>query len=325
MAALAQANHGPAIAYGGDEWTKKAIELFQKHFSPNAEPFIVFNGTGANVCAFKQMLRPWQAILCPESAHITTDECGAPQANTGCTLLTIATENGKLTPELCLSRLHGLGSQHHVQPAAVSISQSTECGTLYTLEELKQLAAFAKHHNLLFFMDGARACNAAAALRLTLKEMTTDIGVDILSFGGTKNGLMGAEAILFLKPHISHNFQFVRKQQMQLASKMRYLSAQFVALLENDLWHRNASHANKMAQYFVAQLKTHCPHLSLLYPVQANALFVKLPPSTLAAIRKKHLFWTWDEHNSIVRWMTSWDTQPEQIDRFIADLKASTR
>jgi len=320
MAAIQQANTGYAMAYGGDPWTKKAAELFKQYFGSSAEAFFVFNGTAANVCSLKHTLSPWQAVICTESAHIWTDECGAPQANTGCTLLTVPTSDGKLTPELCQFRLQGRGFQHHVQAAAIFITQSTELGTLYSIEELKKLAAFAKRHDLLFFMDGARACNAAAALGVSLKEMTTDVGVDVLSFGGTKNGLMGVEAVVFLKPELVKNFQYVRKQQMQLASKMRFLSAQFVALFENDLWKRNAQHSNALARLLEKELRLHCPQIPILYPVQANAVFVKLPPLALEQMQKKYFFWIWDEEQSIARWMTSWDTKPESIEQFVQDL-----
>jgi len=322
MAAIQKANVGHAMAYGADPWTEKSQEVFKKVFGPTAESFIVFNGTGANVCAISHLFSPWQAVICPQSAHIWTDECGAPQTNSGCSLLPIAPKNGKITPEQCAQFLHNKGFQHHVQPAAIFIAQSTELGTVYSLEELKQLADFAHKNDLLFLMDGARLCNAAASLNLSLKTLTTDIGVDVLSFGGTKNGLMGAEAVVFLKPGLAENFQYVRKQRMQLASKMRFLSAQMIALLEGDLWLRNASQANAMAKRLEDNLKRHCPKLPILYPVQANAVFVQLPSSEiLHQLQKKSFFWIWDHERSVARWMTSWDTEPAFVDEFTQELK----
>lgn len=277
MQAIQEANVGHAMAYGADSWTEKSNALFKKVFGPVAESFIVFNGTAANVCSLKHLFSSWQAILCSSSGHIWTDECGAPQANTGCTLLPLTPRNGKVTAEQCKAALQSKGSQHHVQPAAISITQSTELGTVYSVEEMKSLAHFAHKNGLLFHVDGARICNAAASLNVSLKAVTTNLGVDVLSFEGTKNGLMGAEAIVFLKEGLAENFQYVRKQEMQLASKMRFLSAQMIALLEGDLWLRNASHANAMAKLFETSLRRSCPQLPILYPVEANALFVQLP------------------------------------------------
>lgn len=323
MAALEKANSGHSMAYGDDPWTQNAKELFKHHFGSQAEAFPVFNGTGANVCAIKHALKSWQAVLCSETSHIWTDECGAVQAVSGCNLLPHPAINGKLDPTALASYLYFEGSPHHVQPAALSITQSTELGTLYSIRELKKLAQFAKQHKLLFLMDGARICNAAAALNVPLKALTTDIGVDILSFGGTKNGLMGAEAVVFLKEGLSENFEFVRKQSLQLGSKMRYLSAQLAALLEKDLWLKNARHANAMAKLLEKKLKKQFPELPILYPVEANSLFVQLPPKALKKLQKKSFFWIWDETNSVARWMTGWDTQPEWIDAHLNHLRDS--
>lgn len=323
MEAIQGANVGHAVAYGGDPWTEKCGELFKGVFGPEAEAFIVFNGTAANVCSLKHLFSPWQAVLCPESAHMCTDECGAPQAVSGCTLLPIAAKDGKITAEQCKKFLHGKGFQHHVQPAALSVTQSTELGTVYSLNELKALVDFAHKNDLIFHVDGARISNAAASLGCSLKALTTDLGVDILSFGGTKNGLMGVEAVVFLKKGLSENFQYVRKQQMQLASKMRFLSAQFIALLEGDLWLRNASHANAMAKLLETSLRYNLPMLPILYPVQANALFVQLPSlSILQELQKKSFFWIWDRERFVARWMTSWDTEPDFVERFVLEIKS---
>jgi threonine aldolase len=322
MVAIQKANVGHAMAYGGDSWTERASELFKQVFGSSAESFIVCNGTAANVCTLKHLFSPWQAIICPASAHMWTDECGAPQANSGCSLLPVPGKNGKITADQCTSLLHGKGFQHHVQPAALSVTESTELGTVYSIEELKKLAHFAHEHDLIFHVDGARICNAAASLNVSLKALTTDIGVDVLSFGGTKNGLMGAEAIVFLKEGLAENFQYVRKQQMQLASKMRYLSAQMIALLEGDLWLRNATHANRMAKLLETTLRRHCPEIPILYPVEANALFVQLPSmEILHKLQKRCFFWIWDHERVVARWMTSWDTEPTFIETFIQELK----
>ncbi len=321
LTAIQQANVGHAMAYGSDPWTKRAEELFKHVFGPTAEAFIVMNGTAANVCTLKHALSSWQSVLCPENAHIWTDECGSAQSITGCSLIPLTSKEGKLDLEKLRPFLHHRGNQHHVQPAAISITQSTELGTVYTLDELKQISKFAKENGLLFLMDGARISNAAAALNISLKALTTDVGVDILSFGGTKNGLMGAEAIVFLKPGLAKDFEYVRKQNMQLASKMRFLSAQFIALLEGDLWLRNARHSNAMAKLLEEKLRCDFPQLRILYPVEANALFVQLPPHALHKLQEKCFFWIWDAEQSIARWMTTWDTQPEFIEQFISELK----
>ncbi len=323
LRAIQEANVGHSMAYGADPWTQKAEQLFKHHFGPDTESFIVFNGTAANVCALKHLLSPWQSVLLPSTSHMWTDECGAPQAVSGCSLLPVPSVRGKITPDQCAPFLHGKGFQHHTQPAALSVTQSTEWGTVYSLAELKALVHFAHENDLLFHLDGARLSNAAASLNLPLRALTTDIGVDIVSFGGTKNGLMGAEAILFLKKDLAVNFQYVRKQQMQLASKMRFLSAQMIALLETDLWHKNAVHANGMAKLLESSLKRHCPSLPILYPVEANALFVQLPsPAILKALQEKSFFWVWDPEQNVARLMTSWDTQPSFIDTFISHLKS---
>lgn len=324
MDAIQKANVGHAMAYGEDPWTEKMQGLFKKVFGPSTESFLVFNGTAANVCTIKHVLSPWQAVICSSNAHIWTDECGAPQANTGSSLLPIETKIGKISAEQCEKYLHGKGNPHHVQPALLSITQSTELGTVYSQQEMKNLADFAHKNGLLFHVDGARLCNAAAHLNVTLKALTTDVGVDFLSFGGTKNGLMGAEAIVFLKEGLAKEFKYVRKQQMQLASKMRFSSAQMIGLLEGDLWLRNASHANNMAKLLESRLKLSFPQLPILYPVEANAVFVKLSSfQILQKLQKKSFFWIWDKEQAVARWMTSWDTQPAFIESFIVELRNS--
>lgn len=319
MSALQQANSGHAMAYGSDPWTQRFEEAMKEHFGSSAEAFLVGNGTAANVLSLKHVLAPWQAVICTENAHLLTDECGSIQAIAGCSLLPVAGKNGKLTVDRLKHFLDFRGNQHHVQPAAISVTQSTELGTVYTLEELQKIGQFAQEQGLLLHMDGARLSNAAAALNVSLKELTAY--VDILSFGGTKNGLMGAEAAVFLKPGLAQNFKFLRKQSLHLYSKMRFLAAQFVALLEGDLWLRNARHSNEMAKLLEGKLRKEFPQLKILYPVEANALFVHLPPLIYQRLQKKYFFWIWNEEHAIVRWMTTWDTQPELIDAFVSDLK----
>lgn len=320
MDAIQKANNGHAMAYGGDPWTEKMRSVFKNIFGPDAEAFIVFNGTAANVSALNHLNASWKAVVLSDKAHVLTDECGASQASIGCSFLPIVTQDAKINPEMMKPYLLARGFQHHVQPYSIHVTQSTELGSLYSLEELKAIGQFAKENEFLFFMDGARICNAAAALNTSLKSLTTDVGVDVLSFGGTKNGLMGVEVVVFLKPGLSKNFEYVRKQQMQLASKMRYLSAQFVALLEGDLWLRNAKHANAMAKLLEEKIIKNLPQVQILQPVQTNSLFVKLPAEVLKRFRQKHFFWVWDVEQTMARWMTSWDTKPEYIDEFLSDL-----
>ncbi len=322
LTAIEKANAGHAMAYGDDPWTQKAQEVFKHHFGASSETFIVFNGTGANICALKQVLTTWQAAICTDTAHIWTDECGALQAVAGCSLIPVPAKHGKLDLETIKPFIEYKGNLHHIQPAAISITQSTEMGTLYSLDEMKKIAQFARQHHLLFHVDGARISNAAAALNVPLKAVTTDVGVDILSFGGTKNGLMGADAIVFLKPGLSKNFSYVWKQQLQLASKMRFLSAQLIALLEGDLWLKNARHSNAMAKLLEATIRREVPHVKILFPVEVNAVFVQMPPAVMKKMQEKIFFWTWSEELSTARFMTTWDTKPELIHQFVSELKA---
>jgi len=322
LSAIEKANRGHSMAYGDDPWTQRAQELFKHHFGPSCEAFIVFNGTGANVCGLRHVLSTWQAAFCTNTAHIWTDECGALQA-VGCSLIPVPAKEGKLDLKTLQPFIEYQGNLHHIQPAAISITQSTEMGTLYSLDEMKKIAQFARKHNLLFHVDGARISNAAAALKVPLKTLSTDVGVDILSYGGTKNGLMGADAILFLRPGLSKNFQYVWKQHSQLASKMRFLSAQLVALLEGDLWLKNASHSNAMAKLLEEKLRREVPQTKILFPVEANSVFVQMPATVLKKMQEKTFFWIWSEETSTARFMTTWDTNPELIQQFVSDLKKS--
>lgn len=315
LEALTAANFGHAFGYGHDDRTLAVQALFAEHFGDDALAFLVFNGTAANVLSLRATCRRWEAVICAESSHLNVDECGAAESIAGVKLLTVATEHGKLTPELVGSRLKRLGDEHAVQPRLVSISQCTELGTVYTPPELRALAEHAHAHGLLLHMDGARLSNAAAALELSLRELSTGVGVDVLSFGGTKNGLLGADAVVFLAPELADGFDFVRKQSLQLASKMRFLAAQFEALLTDELWLRNARRANAMAARLAGAVRD-VPGLSITRPVETNVVFATLPMAAIVALREDFAFHVWDERSAEVRWMCSWDTTEEDVDRF---------
>ena len=320
MQAIADANRGHALAYGDDEWCQKAEEVFRKHFGPTAKVYFVFNGTGANTLSIDLMCRSHEAVVCAETAHINVDECGAPQRVVGCRLLTVDTPDGKLTPALVKTRLHGFGFEHHSQPKAISITQSTELGTLYTLDEVRALAELAHSNNMYLHMDGARLANAAVALGCTFKEMTVDCGVDILSFGGTKNGMLMGESVVVLNPALDVDAKYRRKQMTQLASKMRFTAAQFISYLESDLWRRNAQHSNMMAHRLEEAVRT-VDGVEVVYPVQVNSVFARLPRKAWQALQQEHFFYDWDFDRDEVRWMCSFDTTDEDIDAFVADLR----
>jgi threonine aldolase len=315
--AIRAANEGHVIAYGDDEITARAVKLFKKHFGKDIAVYFVFGGTGANVLGLKAITRPYHAIVCAETSHINTDECGAAEKLTGCKLIDLPTPDGKLRPEQIEPFLNLLGNEHHVQPHVISISQATELGTIYTKQELKAIAKFAHDHNMLLHVDGARIANAAVTLNASLKEITTDAGVDLLSFGGTKNGMMYGEAVVFFDARMAHDFKYIRKQGMHLPSKMRYISAQFEALLSGDLWRRSAAHANRMAQLLASELEK-VPQISLTRPVEANGVFAIVPKQYIPLLRKRYRFYTWNEAISEVRLMASFDTTEEDIHDFIA-------
>ena len=266
------------------------------------------------------MTNSHEAVVCAETAHINVDECGAPQRIVGCRLLTVDTPDGKLTPALIKTRLHGFGFEHHSQPKVISITQPTELGTLYTLDEIKAIVGLAREYNMYVHIDGARLGNAAVALGCTFKEMTTDLGVDAVSFGGTKNGLMMGEAVVLLNPSICPDFKYRRKQAMQLCSKMRFIAAQFDAYFENDLWRRNAEHSNHMAQLLYNAVKD-IPGVKVVYPVQANGVFAQLPRKVWKELQNRYFFYDWDEDADVVRWMCAFDTTEEDIEKFVGVLK----
>ena len=315
LSALSIANGGHCSSYGNDPYTKELQSLVKATFGPNAEAFPTLTGTGSNVIALHALLERHESVICASSAHVVVDEGGAPE-RAGIKLLIVDTPDGKLTPELIDKQAWGYGDQHRAQPGVVSITQSTELGTLYTLAELRLIAEHTHGKGMKFHMDGARVANAAVALGVSLKEMTTDIGVDILSFGGTKNGAMIAEAVIVLNPNFNRSISFLRKGSAQLGSKMRFISAQLIALLSDDLWKRNAEQANYTARELSAAL-SNLEGIEIVYPTQANAVFAILPPSVTKRLLEKFNFYIWDENTGLVRWMTSWDTTEDDIKQFI--------
>ncbi len=320
LAAIAKANEGHAVGYGGDRITEEAQKLFKKTFGEQTETFFVYNGTGANVIAIQALTHSFNAVVCARTAHINVDECGAPEKLSGCKLLPIETDNGKITVEQIKQYMHGFGFEHHAQPKVVSITQATELGTIYSIDEIKAIADYVHSLGLYLHMDGARIANAAAALNCSLAETSIGAGVDVLSFGGTKNGLMFGEAIVFANSQLAENVKYIRKQSTQLHSKMRFVSAQFMALLKNDLWLKNALHANKMAQLLQNAL-VGIEGVEVTQKVESNGVFVKVPKAIIEPLQQEFFFYVWDEHCSEVRWMTSFDTQEEDISAFVEALK----
>jgi len=312
MDALRAANQGHAVAYGDDRYTEVAASKFREQFGESSEVFFVFGGTGANVLGLSAITRPHHAVVCAESAHINVDECGAPERFAGCKLIDLATPSGKLRPEQIEPLLARLGDQHHVQPRVVSVSQATELGTVYTVEELTRLAEFAHANEMLLHVDGARLANAAAHLGVTLRELTAGAGVDVLSFGGTKNGMMYGEAVVFFDPGLSRGFKFTRKQGAQLPSKMRFIAAQFNALFTGDLWLETAAHANRMARLLAAELGG-LPQVRVTQPVESNAVFAVMPRDSVAEVQRHFFFYVWNEETSEVRLMCSFDTTEEDV------------
>jgi threonine aldolase len=315
--AITTANDGHVVAYGNDPLTARAVKLFQKHFGRSASVYFVFGGTGANTLGLATIAKPHQTIICTQTAHVNFDECGAPEKFTGCKLLTVPSSDGKLRVEQIKPLLHVAGNEHHSQPRVISISQATELGTVYTKKELKTLASFAHDNGLLLHVDGARLANAAVSLNSSLREITADAGVDVLSFGGTKNGMMYGEAVIFFDKTLAADFKYVRKQGMHLPSKMRYIAAQFEALLKGDLWKRSAAHANRMAQLLARELEN-VPQIKLTQPVESNGVFAIVPEKYVPALQKKYFFYVWDPEISEVRFMASFDTTEDDINDFVS-------
>jgi threonine aldolase len=323
LAAVAAANDGHVPAYGADPYTAAAEARLRDHFGDDAHSFLVFNGSAANVLSLIATARPFEAVICPDTAHLNVDECGAPERIAGVKLYTVAAPGGKLTPELVAARLRKIriGDEHAAQPRIVSISNAAELGTVYTPAEIRALADLAHQHDLLLHLDGARLANAAACLDVPLRALTTDAGVDVVSFGGTKNGLLFGDAVVFLSAGLADDFLYLRKQSLQLASKMRFVAAQFDALLRDDLWLRNAAHANAMAGRLAHAVKE-IPGVRITELVESNAVFAILPPAArerlLGAWPGDLPFHVWNEETGEVRWMTAWDTTEDDVDRFAA-------
>ena len=322
MRAVVEANAGDAVAYGADPWTARAVGELRRLAGGDGEVYLVLNGSGANVLGLGLLLARHEAVICAESAHINTDECGAAERILGTKLLTVPAPDGKLTPELIASRFAGRGDEHFAQPGVVAITQSTEVGTCYSLAELRKVREFCADNGLRVFMDGARLANAAAYLGCTLAELAEQ--ADVLSFGGTKNGAMGVEAVIVMRSGDAANAPYLRKQHMQLSSKMRFLAAQFIALLDDDLWLQNAGHANAMASRLAAGLAD-LPGVDVVYPVEADAVFARLARQHVAELQREWTFHVWDETTSVVRWMTAFDTQERDVDDFLAAIAAVAR
>lgn len=320
MKAILDANHGHTIAYGDDPYTTQAINKFKEYFGDDIDVFFVFIGSAANVLGLKAITQTYNAVICADTAHINVDECGAPERFTGCKLLTVTAPDGKLTVELVKKHMHGFGFQHHAQPKVISISQTTELGTLYRPSEIKALADFAHQNDMLLHMDGARLANAAVSLNLDFRAFTKDVGVDILSFGGTKNGMMYGEAIVFFNKKYAEDFMYIRKQGLQLASKMRYISAQFNAYLSDNQWYETATHSNRMAQ-ILADKVNGIKEVKITQKVEANGVFAIIPKEVIPVLQNEYFFYVWDEDKAEVRWMTSWDTTEEDIINFTNRLK----
>ena len=329
LEAIAAANAEHAPAYGGDSVTARAVELFRDHLGAHVDVFMTFNGTGSNVIGMQSLMRSWEAVICASSAHINVDESGAPEKLLGSKLITLDTPDGKLTPAMIDAVQWRAGDVHQSQPKVVLITQSTESGTRYSPEEVRAIADTAHARGLYLYMDGARIANAAAGLGVELRAITTDAGVDAMSFGGTKNGTILAEAVVILNPRlvsggdlsVTGDLGFIRKQYMQLSSKMRFSSAQFIALFTDDLWRRNASHANAMAQR-LATAVADVPGLRIERPVQANGVFATLPAHTIPILQEHTPFYVWDEAASEVRWLCSWDTTEHDIDDFASTVRS---
>jgi len=320
MKAIESVNHGYSVAYGDDEYTKRAIDKFKDHFGKDIDVYFVGNGTAANILGIKSITDSFNSIFCAETAHMNVHECCGPEKFTGCKLTVIPTPDGKLTADLLKPYIIGKGDPHMAQPKVVSITQATECGTVYNKNEIKEISDFSHKHKMILHMDGARLCNAAASLNVDLKSITRDAGVDVLSFGGTKNGMMFGDAVVFFDKSLSKNFEFIRKQGMQLTSKMRFISVQFEALLTNDLWLKNAKHANDMATLLYNEVKD-IPAVTVTQKVQINAVFASLPSNIIKKIQKRYQFHIFNEEKSEVRWMCSFNTTEKDIKDFVKAIK----
>jgi threonine aldolase len=321
LEAIHKANHGQFVAYGDDPYTQEALRVFQQIFGENTRTFFVYNGTGANITGLACGTKSYHSILTTDTAHIVCDECGSPEKITGCSIKQVSNTLGKLSPKQLHGFLECKGIEHHSQPKIISITQATELGTVYTPQEVKAICDFAHQNDMYVHVDGARIANAAATLQLSLKAITIDCGVDMLSFGGTKNGLAYGEALVFASQKLAQDALFVRKQNAQLASKMRFISAQFLAYFEQDLWIQNATQANQMAKYLEQCIQLHLPLLVVTKPVESNAVFVRLPETKALLMQQASFFYSWDLTNSEYRWMTSFDTTKKDVEEFVQQMK----
>lgn len=315
LKAIANANAGHSIGYGDDRWSNEAAGLFKKEFGDDTEVFFVLTGTGANILGIKSVTRSFHSVICADTAHIQVDECGAPEKFTGCKMIPVVTQNGKITPEQIEKYLHGFGFEHHSQPGLISITQATELGTVYQVEEIRALANLAHSRGMFLHMDGARISNAAVSLGLPFKTFTKDAGVDILSFGGTKNGMMIGEAVLIFNPAMAEHSKYYRKQAAQLFSKMRFIGAQFVPYLQKEIWKTNALHSNQMAKILETEIRK-LKGVIITQPVESNGVFALVPKAIIPQLQQEYFFYMWDENRGEVRWMTSFDTTKEDIMNF---------
>lgn len=318
MAAIAEANVGHVHAYGDDPWTERAKQVLRDHFGEGCDVAFVWNGTGANCVSFAATCKPWESVICAATAHINCDECAAPERVAGVKLIPVDTPDGKLAPELVRPHLTGFGFEHSAQPRVISISNVTELGTVYSPAETRALADLAHEYGMLLHVDGARLANAVASLGCTLHELVTDAGVDALSLGGTKNGMLAGEAVVLLGDTRTANLPYARKQLTQLASKMRFVAAQFSAMFEGDLWLTSARHANAMAERLARGAAS--KGIEIVHPVQANEIFAVLPAGKIAPLQERFHFYVWDETRNVVRWVTSWDTTSEDVDALVEAL-----
>jgi threonine aldolase len=315
MKAIESVNSGHTIAYGDDPYTASAVKKIKSILGENVQPYFVFTGTAANVLGLDAITKPYHSIICAETSHIHEDECGAPERWTGCKLLSLESPDGKLSPASIEKHMYGIDFEHHSQPRVISITQSTEMGTVYTPDEIRAITDYAHDRNMLVHMDGARISNAAASLETGFREFTVAAGVDILSFGGTKNGMMYGEAVVFMSEEYAYDFKYLRKQGMQLASKMRYIAAQFERFLDEEVWLKNASHANHMARVLEAEVMK-IDGIRITQPVQSNAVFAILPKEFIPILQEAFFFYVWNEATGEVRWMCSYDTTEEDVINF---------
>jgi threonine aldolase len=315
MKAIESVNSGHTTAYGDDPYTASAVKKIQSILGDKVQPFFVFIGTAANVLGLDAVTKPYHSIICAETSHIHEDECGAPERWTGCKLLPVESPDGKISPASIEKHMYGIGFEHHSQPRVISITQSTEMGTVYSPDEIQAITNYAHDHNMLVHMDGARISNAAASLQSGFRDITVDAGIDVLSFGGTKNGMMYGEAVVFMSEAFTYDFKYLRKQGMQLASKMRYIAAQFERFLDEDVWLKNASHANLMAKMLEAEVMK-IDGIRITQPVQSNAVFAILPKEIIPVLQEAFFFYVWNEVTGEVRWMCSYDTTEEDVINF---------